>query len=306
MIELDNVSKIFDSVTAVEHLSLSIEAGEIVGLLGPNGAGKTTTMRMMAGVIPPTEGLIKVDGKRFETHEHTLKERIGYLPENNPLYDELTVEEHLKFWGRLKGLDGRSLDEAIDFAVESTGIAEVYYRFIGELSKGYRQRTGLAQAILGSPDILLLDEPTEGLDPNQRNDIQKLLSNLQKDRTVIISSHVLSEIGRLADRIVIIHHGTVVSDDSPENLVRGSDGERVIAAEIRGSYVKKTLGVFDEVISVTREKGTDNYLISVKADDDFRETLFDTAVEHGWKILSLSYADKELEDVFAELTKEVL
>jgi ABC-2 type transport system ATP-binding protein len=304
MIILNNVSKKFEQTEAVKNISLKIKPGEIVGLLGPNGAGKTTTIRMLTGVLPPTKGKVEINGKNFFDNSTQLKSMIGYLPENNPLYEDLTVEEHLYFWLGMKGIvDGKRQKEAINFSVESTGIGSVYYRFIGELSKGYRQRVGLAQAILAKPEILILDEPTEGLDPNQRRDIQKLLVELQKSRTVIVSSHVLGEISKLASRIIIIHNGRVVGDDTPTNLVKAQSGEQEIEVEILGKGVSKGLATLSHVKSVN-SKGKNTYLIVVDTDKDLRQDIFDLAVGKKWKLLEIKVKTRELEDVFTELTTE--
>lgn len=302
MINLSHVKKVFGENPAVEDISLAIKPGEIVGLLGPNGAGKTTTIRMMAGVLPPTSGKIEINNKNFIEAETELKRLIGYLPENNPLYDELTVEEHLLFWGRLKGLTGEALTKAVVYAVESTGIAEVFYRLIGELSKGYRQRTGLAQAILGQPDILLLDEPTEGLDPNQRQEIQELLLGLKKNHTVIVSSHVLAEISRLANRVVIIHKGKVVGDDSVKNLTKRKDKKQVVEVELEGAGVLAALKKVKEVEEVT-EVGKNTYQMVSASKTDLRGEIFKLATKKKWSLLSMKKVERQLEEVFSELTR---
>ena len=304
MIQLSNLIKLFDSVTAVDGIDLSIKPGEIVGLLGPNGAGKTTTMRMMAGVLPPSSGTVAIDDMSFDLYEHTLKQRIGYLPENNPLDTDLTVAEHLQYWGNLKGLNAAALKEGVAFAVENTGIEDVYYRLISTLSKGYRQRVGLAQAILAQPDILLLDEPTEGLDPNQRKDIQSLLSELKSSRTVIVSSHVLSEISQLAGRIVIIHQGKVVGDDTPKHLTQRSTGKPKVIAEIVGKAVLTGLKSLKRIEGVSKlADGT--FEITFSGKKDIRPELFDLAVKKKWQLLNATVVEKRLEDVFSELTKGV-
>lgn len=303
MITLENVTKIYGQNPVVESVSLSIKPGEIVGLLGPNGAGKTTTIRMIAGVLPPSNGSISVNGLTHIDNSMGLKSQIGYLPEDNPLYEDLTVEEHLHFWGRMKGLGTDELPGAITFAIESTDITDVYYRFIGELSKGYRQRVGLAQAIMNQPSILLLDEPTEGLDPNQRRDIQALLAKLRKDRTVIVSSHVLGEISHLADRIIIIHKGTVVGDDSPQNLVSSNKNTVELLTEIKGSGVMRGLREIPGVAKVAKE-GVNRYRITAKKSGDVRETLFAQCVKQKWVLLEMRPLERQLEDVFSELTEQ--
>lgn len=302
MIQLDKVGKKFGSVTAVRSVSLTIKPGEIVGLLGPNGAGKTTTLRMIAGVIPPTSGQVTIDGKNFIDNEFELKARIGYLPENNPLYEELTVEEHLQFWAAMKHLTGSEKNAAIKFAAEKTGITEVYYRLIGELSKGYRQRVGLAQAILDQPDILLLDEPTEGLDPNQRRDIQALLTALKKERTVIVSSHVLTEISKLAARIVIVSGGKVVGDDKVENLTKDKSGHQVVEVELTGRGVETALKKLKGVMTVTHAGG-DSYRVEAAGAKDIRGEITKLAAEKKWTLLTIKAVERQLEDVFAELTE---
>ena len=303
MISIKKLSKTFTPNKVVKNISLDIKPGEIIGLLGPNGAGKTTTIRMIAGVLPPTSGEVLVDDKSYEEYEQELKQQIGYLPENNPLYDDMTVEEHLEFWAGMKGLDPEKAKKSIKFAVESTNLEDVYYRFIGELSKGYRQRVGLAQAILGEPDILLLDEPTEGLDPNQRRDIQKLLSKLKEERTVIVSSHVLGEISHIANRIIIINKGEVVGDDTPDNLTKAQKGVSEILVEIDGKGVKKKLEEIEEVSSVSSKTG-DRYLIKSESKKDLRKDIFELAVAEKWTLLEMQQVTRSLEEVFSELTEQ--
>lgn len=304
MITLSKISKSFGQTEAVKKINLSIKPGEIVGLLGPNGAGKTTTLRMLAGVLPPSKGEVKIDGQNFLEDGQAVKAKIGYLPENNPLYEDMTVEEHMIFWSRMKNIGkGKPRQEAIRYAVESTGIETVYYRFISELSKGFRQRVGLAQAILNKPEILILDEPTEGLDPNQRKDIQKLLSELQKSRTVIVSSHVLGEISKLANRIVIVHQGQVVGDDTPENLVKSQAGLQEIQVEVTGKAVLAGLKKLPQVKSV-KKVDKDTYEIISASKTDLRLKIFDMAVKNKWKLLETKKVERQLEDVFSELTQE--
>jgi ABC-2 type transport system ATP-binding protein len=302
MINLKSISKRFGTTEAVKHISLSIQPGEIVGLLGPNGAGKTTTLRMLAGTLPPTTGSILIDQKPFSDDEYGLKSRIGYLPENNPLYEDVTVEEHLQFWARMKAIPEEKRREAIDFAVEKTGIAAVYYRFISELSKGYRQRVGLAQAILNQPDILILDEPTEGLDPNQRRSIESLLAELKESRTVIVSSHVLSEVAELANRIIIIHKGEVVGDDTPGNLTKNREGIQELIIEVEGRGVAKGLKSLTKVTKVTKED-SNTYRLICESATDLRPAVFRLAVKEGWTLLATRIVERRLEDVFLELTE---
>jgi len=300
MIALENISKKFNSKIVVDNISIKIKKGEIVGLLGPNGAGKTTTIRMITGVLPPTKGNIKIDGIDLEA-EPALKKRIGFLPENNPLYDEMTVEENLNFWSAIKGISKNKKKEAIEFVVENCGIAEVFYRPINELSKGYRQRVGFSQAILTKPDILILDEPTEGLDPNQRQDISNLIRQLGKDRTVIISSHVLGELSKIANRMVIIHKGRVVADDTPDNLKKFGKGSLTVEIEVKGKRVMSFIKKIDGVIKVIKQR-KNYYIIEVDKRYDVREKLYKLSVENGWTLLTLFSKERAIEDVFSELT----
>lgn len=301
MIELRRVTKHFGNQTAVAGISFTVKRGEIVGLLGPNGAGKTTTIRMIAGVLPVTKGEIRIGKQVLGSGNAGHRGVIGYLPENNPLYYDMTVEEHLHFYARLKSIPQAQVAEEISFAVKRTGIESVYYRFIGDLSKGFKQRVGLAQAILGKPQVLLLDEPTEGLDPNQRKDIQSLLSDLQKDRTVLLSSHVLSEIGKIADRVIIMHQGSIVSDDTPDHLAKSREGGIVYELEIQGTRVVSVLKKHEAVASV-HNVSPGVYRVVSASQEDIRGVLFDLAVEHSWKILSSTVIERQLEDIFHELT----
>lgn len=301
MITLLSISKQFNNNTVVKNINLKISPGEIIGLLGPNGAGKTTTLRMIAGVLPQSEGTIEINGKDIREFAGSIKKKIGFLPENNPLYDEMTVEEYLNFWAGIKGIDEDEIQKAKDFVVEACGITDVYYRPIGELSKGYRQRVGLAQAILTKPDILILDEPTEGLDPNQRHDIAQLIKNLGKKRTVIISSHVLSEIEKIANRMIIIHKGIIVADETPDNMRKIGTHGNFIEIEIKGKNVASALSDIEGVKNVKAEKNN-YYLVEVEGKKDIREIIFKTAVSKKWILLTLVQKQQQLEDVFSQLT----
>ena len=303
MISVTDLAKRFDDKFVVENLNLSIAKGEIVGLLGPNGAGKTTTLRMLAGVLPPSKGKVVVDKKDMATHDQTIKQRIGYLPENNPLYEDMTVEEYLRFWADIKGVSSEALPETLSFVVKHCGLQEVYYRPIQELSKGYRQRVGLAQAILTKPDILLLDEPTEGLDPNQRQDIAQLIRDLGKDRTVIISSHVLAELARICNRMVILHKGSVVADETPENLKNvGKASGQIVEVEVIGKQIAAVLKQIPGVTKVTKQK-KDCYIVEASGKRDVRGQISKAAAAHDWTILTLTRHEQQLEEEFSQLTR---
>jgi len=253
MIELKNITKKFNQLAAVKDISLKIKKGEIVGFLGPNGAGKTTTLRMIAGVFPATSGQVLINRKNIRRQAYQLKKLIGYLPENNPLYQELTVEEFLKFWLEIKQVAKKKWLERLTFVVKSTGISDVFYRPIAQLSKGYRQRVGLSQAILTEPEILILDEPTEGLDPNQRQEIQKLIKKLGKERTVIIASHVLSEITKIANRMIIIHKGQVVADGTAKKLADYKKSGLTLEVKVKDQKVAAKIKKLKGVLKVEKK-----------------------------------------------------
>ncbi|MGB9911722.1 MAG: ABC transporter ATP-binding protein [Microgenomates group bacterium] len=301
MIEVKGLKKRFGQVKALDGLSFKIGRGEIVGLLGPNAAGKTTTLNILAGVLPPSEGKVLIDEEDLEENSLLLKQKIGFLPENNPLYEEMLVEEYLRFWAEVKGLTKEEQKKAVDFVVKNCGLKEVFYRPVGELSKGFRQRVGLAQAILTKPEILLLDEPTEGLDPNQRREISGLIKSLGKDRTVIISSHVLAELEKMVDRMIIINKGKLVADGKVEELKRMGGGVNLLEVEIHGKGVKEGLVKIPGVLRV-EELRKDYYLLEVEGKKDLREEIFKTAVAKKWVLLTMFSRGRAIEEVFAQLT----
>lgn len=302
MIRLHQLSKKYSQQFVVNNLNLQIKKGEVVGFLGPNGAGKTTTLKMIAGVIPPTSGKVEINHQDLDSHQQ-LKKLIGFLPENNPLYEEMTVEEYLDFWADIKEIPKEEKKETIDFVVERCGIKEVYYKPISELSKGYRQRVGFSQAILTKAEILILDEPTEGLDPNQRQEIACLIKELAQKRTVIIASHVLSELAKIASRLVIINKGQLVADGSPQELKKMAGKCQVIEIEVKGSNVlnklKKVPGVFK-----VRQKSKNYFILETDKRKDIRAQLFQLAVKNKWLLLTLFAKEQAIEDVFKQLTQD--
>jgi ABC-2 type transport system ATP-binding protein len=301
MIEVRGLKKRFGQVKALDGVSFKISKGEIVGLLGPNAAGKTTTLNILAGVLPPSAGRVLIDNQDLEENPLELKQKIGFLPENNPLYEEMLVEEYLRFWAEVKGLDKVGQKQALDFVIKNCDLKSVLGRPISELSKGFRQRVGLSQAILTKPEILLLDEPTEGLDPNQRREISGLIKALGKNRTVIISSHVLSELEKIVDRMIIINKGKLVAEGTVEELKRMGEGGNLIEAEIRGRGVATVLKKIPGVLRVEEVK-KDYFLIETQPGKDVREEIFRTAVSHHFTLLTLVSRGKALEEVFAQLT----
>jgi ABC-2 type transport system ATP-binding protein len=306
LLTLEGVSKSFGDITAVDGVTFGVDRGEVVGFLGPNGAGKSTTMRMVTQYLDPDGGEIRVDGVSVEEDPLTAKRRIGYLPENNPLYTDMMVQEYLAFVAELRGLEGQDAARAIDDAVGATAVEQVYYRPIGELSKGFRQRVGLAQAILHRPDLLVLDEPTEGLDPSQRLEIRHLIEHLGSARTVILSTHVLSEVRQTCTRLLIINRGKIVADGPVDDLVAQASGVRRIVVEAEGQGVADGLGSLSGVQNVVSGQpgaaGRVAVTITTGGAGDLRPEIFAMARDRNWVLYELHQEAGSLEDLFLELT----
>ncbi len=311
MIEVTGLTKRYGARTAVDDVSFSIEKGEIVGFLGPNGAGKTTTLRMLTGFLPPTAGRARVAGFDVESDSMAVRSRIGYLPETVPIYRDLSVSAYLDFVGRLKGMGRARRRERTAEVVDACGIGDVFARRIGALSRGYRQRVGLAQALLDDPDVLFLDEPTVGLDPRQIVEIRDLIRGLAGRRTVVLSTHILPEVSLLCRRVLIIHHGRLIADAPPENLrTHGSDALR-IDVEARGeadavrACLARVGGVASVDISDAAQAGVVRARVTARPGADPREAIAAALASGGIGLRSLSAASITLEDVFVELvTKE--
>ncbi len=307
MIEVKNLTKRFGKIEAVSDISFSIEKGEIVAFLGPNGAGKTTTMKILTCFMRPTEGDVKVGNYDIYDNPMDVKRSIGYLPENNPLYLNMRVIDYLNFVGCLKDVKGKNLKNAIEIVSEQCGITDVLYRRIGNLSKGYRQRVGLAQAIINDPPILILDEPTSGLDPNQRIEIRDLIKKLGKEKTVILSTHILSEAESTCNRILIINKGKIVADGKKEELAKKGDEVKIII-QIKGDKDK-----FTEILSSMEEVSSFNKLAEIgelvtfeiltKKDIEFKEKIFQKCVENNFIIYELKTIEASLEELFKNLTQ---
>jgi ABC-2 type transport system ATP-binding protein len=276
----------------------------VVGFLGPNGAGKSTTMRMITQYFEPDAGNIRLDGVALDEAGRDAKRRIGFLPENNPLYVEMLVSEYLEFVGRLRDLQGQERDRSIDEAVSATGIESVFNRPIGELSKGFRQRVGLAAAILHRPDLLVLDEPTEGLDPNQRVEIRRLISELGRERTVLLSTHILPEVQFTCSRLLIINRGKIVADGAVESLVGQATAGVRISVEATGNAVEDRLASLEGVHGVERREAHNGRVkLSVTAGgEDVRPRIFELAKTQGWTLYELHQEAGSLEDLFRQLT----
>ena len=308
LVRLHEVSKSFGGVRAVDGVSFSIDRGEVVGFLGPNGAGKTTTMRLITQALQPDSGTIEIDGRSVDEDSVEVRRRIGYLPETNPLYEEMLVGEFLTFMARLRGIEEAKVQDQIEPAVEQTGIGKVYYRPIAHLSKGYRQRVGLAQAILSEPDILILDEPTEGLDPNQRVEIRKMITRLGQDHTVLLSTHVMQEAQAVCDRLLIIHQGKIIADGGVNSLLDGEGRETRVTVEIdaQPGTLRKAL---EELPSVSRvQEATDGgvrprFVVLGAESADPRPDIFALAKDRDWTLWEMRREQENLEQIFRDLTE---
>ena len=306
MISVDSVSKRYGVVTAVDRLSFGVERGEVVGFLGPNGAGKTTTMRMITGTLQPDEGAVLLDGVSVTDDPLAAKRRIGYLPEANPLYDELIVAEYLDYVADLRGLSRTEARAGVKAAVDETDIGDVFYRPIGECSKGYKQRIGLASAILHRPDVLILDEPTEGLDPNQRVEIRRLVSTLGRERTVLLSTHVMQEVEATCSRLVILSQGHLAAEGSVQSLLANKTGGARYVVEAEGSGVSESLGALPGVTSHNVENASGRVRVTLEAsgDRELRPDIFAMARDRGWTLWELHRERASLEQLFRSLTVE--
>jgi ABC-2 type transport system ATP-binding protein len=306
MISVEGVSKRYGAVHAVEQLSFTVERGEVVGFLGPNGAGKTTTMRMITGTLQPDEGSVLLDGVSVTSDPLAAKRRIGYLPEANPLYDELIVAEYLDYVAELRGLSREAARAGVKAAVEETDIGDVFFRPIGECSKGYRQRIGMAGAILHRPEVLILDEPTEGLDPNQRVEIRKLVGSLGRERTVLLSTHVMQEVEATCSRLVILSKGKLAAEGSVQDLLTSRTGGARYVVEAAGEGVAASLAALRGVTGyvVEQAQGRARVLLDASGDTELRPEIFAMARDRGWTLWELHRERASLEQIFRDLTAE--
>ena len=311
MIEVTNLTKKYGDHIAVDHLSFRVEKGQIYGFLGPNGAGKSTTMNIITGYLAATEGTVTIDGKDIQKDPEEAKRSIGYLPELPPLYVDMTVREYLEFVAELKKVPKKERKQQIDEVMEMTQITDMQQRLIRNLSKGYRQRVGLAQAILGYPEVIILDEPTVGLDPKQIIEIRDLIRKLGENHTVILSSHILSEVSAVCDHIMIIAHGKLVASDSPENLQKLMSGSMELDLEVKGSAaaVKSALQEISQIDRIEENteasKNVAKLKVISKENADIREQVFYALADAKLPILEMTHAEKSLEDIFLELTEDV-
>jgi ABC-2 type transport system ATP-binding protein len=307
MIKVQNLTKQFSGRKAVDDISFEVERGEIIGFLGPNGAGKTTTMRMLTGFLHPTFGSIQIAGRDVVEQPLAARRHIGYMPESCPLYTEMRIDEYLAFRAHIKEVPRRELKQRIGEVKDQCGLSADGRRIIGQLSKGYRQRVGLADSLLHKPDLLILDEPTAGLDPNQIREVRLMITQLAEKHTLLLSTHILPEAEMACRRIMIIDHGKIVASDSAENLQRRLLGDALIHADICGDadIITSRLQEIDGVDSVSSEaqgEGWSRFSIS-SASPDVRDHIFATAVSNDWKLRELHLASRSLEDLFVAITR---
>jgi ABC-2 type transport system ATP-binding protein len=310
-IAVRNLVKMYGDTPAIDDISFDVKTGEILGFLGPNGAGKTTTMKIITCYMPPSSGSVEVDGMNTAEQSLEVRRKIGYLPEMNPLYLDMNVIDYLEYSAQLHGLRGGAVQHRIKEMVHACGLEEVRHKDIGEMSKGYRQRVGLAQSMIHDPEVLILDEPTSGLDPNQIAEIRALIKQLGIAKTVILSTHILSEVQATCDRVLIIHEGKIVANGSPAQLQQEFQGADTITIEIKTAGADpqaeiaprlKTIAYVTGVTLLSHSENRSIFEVHADKGNDIREALFRTAVSEGWIVLELHRRITSLEEVFHKLT----
>ena len=307
MIKVENVTKKYGSFVAVDNISFEIGEGEIIGFLGPNGAGKTTTMSMITGFIEPTEGKIEIDGYDISKKAKKAKREIGYMPENVPLYNDLTVKEFVTYMAELKKVKGKEKKEEVQRVIKATQIDDVQNKLIKNLSRGYKQRVSMAGALVGNPKVLLLDEPTVGLDPKQVTEIRSLIKSLGKNHTVILSSHILSEISQICEKVIIINKGKIIAQDTPQNLEEKVQTENSLMVTIEDKenkfeeVIKNIDGVTNISLITKNADGTIKYSVKSAEEKDVRKDVFEAAAKNGITILEIKKSEATLEDAFINL-----
>jgi len=310
VIEVDHLTKVFSGRKAVDEISFTVQKGEILGLLGPNGAGKTTTMRILTCYMPATGGTARVAGYDVFEESIEVRRRIGYLPESPPLYPEMTVDSYLHFVAKIKGAPSARRKPMVDDVMEKCAVGDVRNRIIGKLSKGYKQRVGLAQSLLNNPEVLILDEPTIGLDPKQIFEVRSLIKALAGDHTVILSTHILPEVSMTCNRVVIINKGKVIAMDTPTGLTNQMKGTEKIALSVDGprnavvEKLKSIHGVIGVIVEGEEDGGPSNYTVECKLQTDLRRVLAKEIVSQGWGLLELRGVSMSLEEVFINLVTQ--
>jgi len=306
MIDVRQVTRFYGRVMAVDNISFQVDKGEILGFLGPNAAGKTTTMRILTTYMPATSGTVRVAGYDVQEQSMQVRKRIGYLPENPPLYMEMRVADYLDFVAKIKGVEPRDRKKAVAEVMDKVGIQTVSGRVIKTLSKGYKQRVGLAQALVHNPDVLILDEPTIGLDPKQIIEVRQLIKSLAGTHTIILSTHILPEVSMTCERVVIINKGRVVAEDTPENLTRKLAGNQRLYLEVGGPVedVRRALAQVPGEGKITVQSGekTAGLQVESQSDSEIRPLLAKTIIERGWQLFEMKPEGLSLEDVFLQLT----
>ena len=307
MIKVDNLVKNYGIVKAVKSISFDVNVGEIVGFLGENGAGKSTTLKIISGYLSQSSGTVSIDNMNSKDHSNQIKKMIGYLPELNPLYTDMRVYDYLKFVAGTYNIKNVEFDSSLDRVIEQCGLSGVVHKKIGECSKGYKQRTGLASALIHDPKILLLDEPVSGLDPNQRIEIRKLIQELGKDKAVMVSSHNLDQIKATVDRMIIIDNGEIVANGTSQELMAASKGTTKLNMEIKTNKdINEVNFDIESVNLIDSIKKEDNYLLTFEYSSliDAREDIFKFAIKNKWVVLGMTKTETSLEDVFRTLTME--
>ncbi len=318
MIKIEHMSKSYGPYPAVIDISFEVLRGEIVGFLGPNGAGKTTTMRVVTGFTPPTEGVVTVSGYDVVSHSLDVRRHIGYLPETVPLYLDMTVTDYLKYMGEIRGMNSSWVKERLPLVIEMVKLGEYRDTLVGRLSKGYRQRTGIAQAILHEPDVLIMDEPTIGIDPIQVVETRQLISDLGREHTLLLSSHILPEVSAICSRVLVINDGRIVADDDPDQLsdklqhaerievsVRGVDAPAFISAMREISVVIDART--DQRVSIVQRAERENFspfIVDARPNNNASELVAKTVIDNGWGLSNLTPLPMTLEEIFLELTTE--
>lgn len=299
-IQIAGLSKQYGRQLAVDQLSFEVKKGEIVGFLGPNGAGKSTTMKMITGYLKPSAGRVQVCGFDPSSDPQEVQKRLGYLPEHNPLYLDMYVKEYLQFVGRLHQV--RQLPDLIKSMIDRTGLKKEQHKKIGALSKGYRQRVGLAQAMLHDPEVLILDEPVSGLDPNQRIDIRQLIKEMGKEKTVIFSTHIMQEVQAVCDRVLIIHQGKIVANDPIARLQNRISGKQVLQVELAEQVESKQWQGL-KIVASSRRLSEKRWELTAVGEADVRPDVFRYVVEQGWTLLEIRQLERSVEEVFQQLTR---
>lgn len=308
MIEAEGLTKFYGSLPAIRDVTFHVDQGEVVGFLGPNGAGKSTTIRILTCYMPPTAGVARIDGIDCFEHSLEVRRKIGYLPESNPLYGDLPVRRFLRFAAGAKGVEGRKVAKEISRVIDVCGLDKVSNRIIGHLSKGYKQRVGLAQALLNNPSVLILDEPTIGLDPTQIIEIRKLIQYLREQHTILLSSHILPEVAQICQRVMIINEGQIIATDSPENLTGQLQKSAQVSLQVRGEQ-EQLVPVLESLegvhkVTLCKEGQVGRLLVETDRNRDLRPEMARLVLDHKMDLLELRLVDLSLEDIFMQLVTE--